>query len=90
MTALPLGTIVCSAKSLAPDAVSLEALARLQLAARRCGQQIHLRDVPGELAELIALCGLREALGVEVQGQVEEGEERLGIEEERQLDDPAR
>ena len=89
MTARPLRTIACCAKALAPDAVSLDALARLQLAARRRGQQIHPYEVSRELQELIAFCGLRDALGIEVQGQAEEGEERGGVEEERQLHDPA-
>jgi len=89
MTARSLGTIARSAKGLAPDAVSVDALARLQLAARRRGQQILLRDVSNEMRALIAFCGLREALGIEMQGQAEEGEERVRVEEERQLDDPA-
>jgi hypothetical protein len=89
MTARPLSTIACSASALAPDAVSLDALARLQLAARRRGQQIRLHEVSSELQELIAFCGLHEVLGIEARGQAEEGAERVGVEEERQLDDPA-
>jgi ABC-type transporter Mla MlaB component len=43
-----------------PDISVVEHLARLQLAARRMGYSIRLRDAPGELLELIDLAGLSE------------------------------
>jgi hypothetical protein len=67
---------------------AVDALARLQLAARRVGVELRLRHAPVELRELIALAGLEEALRVEPRGQPEEREERLGVEEEAELDDP--
>jgi hypothetical protein len=89
MTAPRARTIVCDVGALAPDAVSVDVLARLQLDARRLGFEIRLRDASSELQELLAFVGLREVLGVEPNGQAEQREERVGVEEERQLDDPA-
>jgi gamma-glutamyl:cysteine ligase YbdK (ATP-grasp superfamily) len=67
----------------------VDALARLQLAARRSGYEIAVTDAPSDLLELIELAGLSEALGVEPLRQIEQREERLGIEEERELPDSA-
>ena len=60
------------------DLRTVDFLARLRL---RTGARVV--RAPRELWELLDLCGLSEALG-----QPEEREERLGVEEERQLDDP--
>jgi len=65
----------------------VDGLARLQLDARRRGYRIALVDPPAALRELIELVGLCEALGVEVQRQAEDREDRLGIEKEGELDD---
>jgi anti-anti-sigma regulatory factor len=82
-------TIVCDVGALPSDAAAVEALARLQLAARRIGLEIRLCRPSSELRDLLVFCGLEDVLRVEVSGQSEEREERLGVEEERQLDDPA-
>jgi anti-anti-sigma regulatory factor len=82
-------TIVCDVRALSPDAAAVDALARLQLAARRIGLEIRLRHASSELQGLIVCCGLDDVLRVEAGGQAEEREERLGAEEERELDDPA-
>ena len=71
------------------DLRSVERLARLQLAARRNGLDLRLTRVPAELEELITFVGLAEALGLEPRGQAEEWEERVGVEEEGELGDPA-
>ena len=71
------------------DLATVESLARLKLAARRSGAELRLTRVPAELEELITFLGLAEALGLEPRGQAEEREERLGVEEEGELDDPA-
>ena len=81
--------LVCDVHALAADALTVDALARLQLAARRAGHDLALHGPSRELLELLDLCGLREVLHVEVGGQPEEGEERVGVEEERELDDLA-
>ena len=71
------------------DLATVESLARLKLAARQCGIDLRLGRVPRELEELITFVGLAEVLGVEPRGQAEEREERVGVEEERELDDPS-
>jgi hypothetical protein len=50
------------ATELTPDAITLDMLARFALVARRCGYRLVLREVPRELAELIELAGLSDAL----------------------------
>jgi hypothetical protein len=67
----------------------VDALARLQLAALRAGYRIEVKDAPDDLVELVELAGLDEVLGVEPRRQPEQREERLGVEEERELDDAA-
>jgi hypothetical protein len=44
------------------DAVTVDVLARLQLAARRRGCAIALRNASGELLDLVALMGLGDVL----------------------------
>jgi anti-anti-sigma regulatory factor len=82
-------TIVCDVRALSPDAAAVEALARLQLAARRAGLELRLRRASTELRDLLVFCGLDDVLRVEAGGQAEEREDRRGAEEERELDDPA-
>ena len=89
MTARTPSPIVFDVAALAPDLVTIEMLARLQLEARRLGAELRLRNVSPELAALLNLSGLRDVLRVEAEGQAEEREERLRVEEERELDDPA-
>ena len=67
----------------------VDALARLQLAARRSGYEVAVTDAPSDLLELIELAGLSDVLGVEPLRQPKEREERLGVEEERELPDSA-
>lgn len=67
----------------------VDALARLQLAARRSGYEIAVTDAPSDLIELIELAGLCDVLGVEPLRQPEQREQRLGVEEERELPDAA-
>ena len=82
-------TIVLDVSAFSPDVATVDALARLQLAARRVGRGLQLRNASRELVELIIFCGLSEVLRVEPGGQAEEREQRLGVEEERELPDPA-
>jgi hypothetical protein len=77
-------------RALAPDATTVDALARLQLSLRRIGLELCLRHPSRELEELLAFVGLDGVLGVEAARQAEEREEPLGVEEERELDDPPR
>ena len=52
----------CMVGGIEPDAVTVDALARLQLAAHRHGCQVRLRDASPELLELVAFMGLRDVL----------------------------
>ncbi len=68
----------------------VDALARLQLAARRLGCAIRLRDASCPLTELLdlaGLCGEVCGLVVEVGRQAEHGEQ-VGVEEVVVADDP--
>jgi len=69
------------------DLELVDALARLQLVARRRGYRVVVR-APAEVLEAVELAGLTEALGVEPLREIEQREERLGVEEERELGDP--
>jgi ABC-type transporter Mla MlaB component len=53
---------LCDVSGLEPDAVTIDALARLQLAARRHGCQVRLRRASAELRELLAFMGLADVL----------------------------
>ena len=70
------------------DLAIVDALARLQLEARRAGLAVVVGDLPDDLRLLVRFCGLEDALGVEPRRQAEEREERLGIEEEAELGNP--
>lgn len=71
------------------DLSVVDDLARLQLAARRMGCSMRLRDACGELTALLAFLGLAQAVaaGLQVVGQPECGEQR-GVEEVVVTDDP--
>lgn len=56
------GVAVCDVGGVEPDAVTVDALARLQLAARRRGCQVRLRHASPELLDLIAFMGLSHVL----------------------------
>jgi len=55
-------TALCDVAGVEPDAVTVDALARLQLAAHRLGCRVHLRNASAELCELVALLGLDDVL----------------------------
>jgi STAS domain len=79
----PLGCDVARVED--PDMGTVDALARMALAARRLGRNVELRRARQDLLELLVLAGLHE-LAVEVGRQPEEREEPGGLEEEH---DPA-
>ena len=56
------GVALCDVRGVEPDAVTVDALARLQLAARRTGCQVRLRNASDALLELVGLMGLRDVL----------------------------
>jgi len=53
---------LCRVDGVPPDAVTVDALARLQLAARRNGCQVRLRQASRELLDLVEFMGLRDVL----------------------------
>jgi ABC-type transporter Mla MlaB component len=58
----PPSVVLCDVEGVASDAVTVDALARLQLAARRHGCQVRLRGASDELRELVAFMGLRNVI----------------------------
>jgi ABC-type transporter Mla MlaB component len=52
----------CDVTGVEPDAVTVDALARLQLAARRTGCQVRLRNASTDLRELLRFMGLENVL----------------------------
>jgi ABC-type transporter Mla MlaB component len=52
----------CDVRGVHADAVAVDALARLQLAAHRRGCQIRLRGASDELRRLVAFMGLKDVL----------------------------
>jgi hypothetical protein len=70
------------------DVQAVDALARLQLAAKRRGFSLVLRNASRDLTDLVGMMGLGEVLAVEPRREAEQREQRLGVEEERDLLDP--
>jgi ABC-type transporter Mla MlaB component len=84
--------VVCDLEGLAgPDVATLDALARLQLAAKRSGGRIRLQHACASLRALLAFTGLGEVVPlaagsvVQPRRQPEQREQPLDVEEE---DDP--
>jgi len=92
------GSVACDVGALAePDATTIDALARLQLTARRLGRRVELRSACEELEDLLALTGLLGVLTVggpvvasadEAWGEPELREQALRVEEEADPGDP--
>ena len=94
------GPVACDVGGLAkPDATTIDALARLQLTARRLGRRVELRSACEELEDLLTLTGLLGVLtvggpvpvvasAVEARREPELREEALRVEEEADPDDP--
>ena len=53
---------LCDVTGVEADAMTVDALARLQLAARRYGCQVRLRHASSELVDLLGFMGLREVV----------------------------
>ena len=88
--------VVCDVSALVdPDLGTVDALARLQLTARRVGCQIQVRHACCHLQELLALVGLDEVVpcpagsALEPGGQAEQREQPRGVQEEGDPGDPA-
>jgi ABC-type transporter Mla MlaB component len=88
--------VVCDVTAMVdPDAATIDALARLQLTARRHGCCIRLRHACGRLQGLLSLTGLAEVVpcapdrSVQPGGKAEQREPPCGIEEEGDPVDPS-
>ncbi len=88
--------IICDVGAVVdPDAVTVDALARLALTARRVGGHVRLLHVSFRLRELLAFVGLGDVVGLsrelalEPGGQSEQREQSRGVEEEDDPGDPA-
>jgi hypothetical protein len=80
------GVVVCDVSRVVSPALALvDVLARLQLAARRAGGRIRVRGPSPELRALLGLLGLP----LEVEGEPEQREPPLGVEEAVEPGDPA-
>lgn len=87
--------VVCDVGTLVdPDLGAVNALARLQLTARRLGRRILLLHACSELRELLTLMGLRDIvplcaglLPLELRGEAKERKQARGVEEEADSDD---
>ncbi|MEU6479489.1 STAS domain-containing protein [Streptomyces sp. NPDC047017] len=78
--------VVCDVGGLGPPGLgTVDLLARLQLAARRSGGRVRLRDPDPALPALLALAGL----AFETEGQPEQREPALGVQEAVEPGDPA-
>jgi len=87
--------VVCDVTAMIdPDAATIDALARLQLTARRYGCCIRLRHAGGRLQGLLSLMGLAEVVPCAPDRPAQPGrkakqrEPPVGIEEERDPADP--
>jgi hypothetical protein len=88
--------LVCNAVAATRlDLTTIEAIARVALAARIHERRVRLEHAPRRLVDLLELCGLaalggaaRAAGSVEAGRQAEQREEALGVEEERDAGDP--
>jgi STAS domain len=58
----PNTVVECDVRGVNPDAVTVEALARLQLIAHRNGCTLRLRNASAELLEVVELMGLGSVL----------------------------
>jgi hypothetical protein len=67
---------------------AIDDLCRRRLEQRRLGIEPAPAPVADELRELIEFLGLADVLRVEPRRQAKEREERVGVEEEAELDDP--
>ena len=79
------GVVVCDVAGIGPPGLAaVDVLARLELAARRAGGRIRLRDPDPALRALLDLVGLR----FEAEGQPEEREPAGGVQEAVEAGDP--
>ena len=84
-----MAVLTCDLSGAPATAATVDLLARFALALRHEGARLRLSHVSTELVELIEFMGLSAVLGVEPRREAEERKQRVGLEEERELDDLA-
>ncbi|MEA2244083.1 MAG: hypothetical protein QOD24_3639 [Solirubrobacteraceae bacterium] len=90
LTSSAAAVVVCDVGGLPADIATIDALARLQLTARRLGGRIELRSGSPQLDRLLAFVGLADVLGLGGQcGQAEERVQPRAVEERVDRGDPA-
>jgi ABC-type transporter Mla MlaB component len=62
LTENPARVVLCEVRGVEPDAVTVDALARLQLSAQRHGCRVRLRGTSPELLALVTFMGLSDVL----------------------------
>jgi ABC-type transporter Mla MlaB component len=72
-----------------PDAVTVDALARLQLTARRLGREVRIRHASAELQELLTLMGLSGVVPLSAESRLEVGREAEEREVGRRVEEEA-
>ncbi len=72
-----------------PTIGTIDQIARLQLACRRHGRELELKNAAPCLLELLDLAGLDRVLRVEAGREAEEWKQPCRVEEEGELGDPA-
>jgi anti-anti-sigma regulatory factor len=70
-----------------PDAVTVDALARLDLTVRRQGKRIRFRHACHEIHQLVALMGLGDVLRLDLGSRVEAGREAEEREQVRRVEE---
>ena len=58
----PATELLCDVQGVEPDAVTVDALARLQLAAHRLGRRVRLQNASSDLLELVEFMALDDVL----------------------------
>jgi len=79
----------CDVGHCCADLATADALARAQVNARRTGTRLRLVNAAPELRELLDFLGIGDVLLGRREGQPEEREQPLGVEERREPRDPA-
>ena len=81
--------VVCDLAGVAgADLTAIEALARMQLTARRLGRGMCVRNASAALEDLMRLVGVAEVLLGRLRRQPEEGKQAVRVEERVEADDP--
>ena len=81
-------TVLCDVTGVSPDAVTVDALARLELAARRRGCRIALCHASDELLDLVAFMGLEDVCQGEERAMTSRARGRLQTEPQTPEEEP--